>query len=1036
MEWESKTSVRVFTLALVCLVAVGYPLLAGAGPVNTRGGGDSPFLFVRLEQLVAGLRAGAFPVRWMPDAAYGLGYPFFNFYAALPYYLAAGLRLLGWGPIHALQAVQALGFVLSAAAMALLARRVFRRPAAVALAVVAYTCAPFHLVNVYVRGDSLSEFYAFIFYPLILWALHRLRHRPTLAGMAWLGLSYGGLILTHNLSAVIFTPFAGLYALGLLIGRRPIKDVAGEEARASRQIVLLMAGGILLGLALSATLWLVAAADLGRVWMGFKDIQTEGFFNYAGQFRGRDLIQGSLLFDYQIGAGHTPFAMGLIQAAIILGGAGTAVAAWWRSRTWSPIWIWLGGLLLSTLLITPLSRPLWDYLPVLPIVQFPWRFLSVQALFGALLSAELAERLPRPWWIAAAGTALLLAAAVVGLRPEYLPIRDVDVTGERLALFELFTTNIGTTIRGEYLPAAVEPRPYASAVTLSRAQRPPPTALVGTLAQATPVRRDANSEHWRVSVTSPEALLGFHTLYFAGWRATLDGRPIEIAPLPGSGLTSLRLPEGTHDVILRFGRTPARWAADLISLLAGVGMLILLWPRRAWLAGPRLKLVGLALAAGMIVVAALTLAENVYQARTDAARADDLSMDFDHMPFLHHNPDGIPFGPVRLTRYAYADRVHVGDTLAATLHWSAPAPDVQARLALVSPAAVHPDLQPAPQPLAQEQASIVDSTTTYSLAVPQDTMAGLYYLSLRVWEGESELRPANEQGEPLGTTYLRPVWVENAQPATGQEPVQARFENLWLGKDVRVTADESGWEIQLPWLPIHPLAANYSYSLRLLSAAGTELAGRDIEGGGGYGFWPTSTWQAGHWLTDRLRLAAPAGVRPADAAALRVVLYDRSQPDWPAAAAVTVPLVERAHSYQAPAMEHLVGAVYGEQMELLGYDVTQRDGDSLHMRLYWQAVGPLAGDWTVFVHLLDADGQIVSQWDAQPLGGVYPTSWWREGEVVVDEITLALDRVSPGSYRPAVGLYDPLTWARLPVTAPGAEAGDGRLLLEAVLVSK
>jgi len=46
------------------------------------------------------------------------------------------------------------------------------------------------------------------------------------------------------------------------------------------------------------------------------------------------------------------------------------------------------------------------------------------------------------------------------------------------------------------------------------------------------VRRDADSEHWRVSITSPEAVLGLHTFYFAGWRATLDGRPVEIAPLP------------------------------------------------------------------------------------------------------------------------------------------------------------------------------------------------------------------------------------------------------------------------------------------------------------------------------------------------------------------------------------------------------------------------------------------------------------------------------------------------------------------------
>ena len=236
-----QRSVRPIGLALLCLFCVVLPLITGPGPVHTRGGGDSPFCWFAWSSWSPGCAAGSLPVRWMPDAAYGLGYPFFNYYAALPYYIAAGLRLLGWGPIRALQATQALGFVLAAVAMALLARRTMRHPAAVALAAVAYTCAPFHLVNVYVRGDSLSEFYAFVFYPLILWALLRLRDRPWPARVAWLALSYGGLILTHNLSAVMFSPFVAAFALWALFvpapdaqGSRETAATADARARATR----------------------------------------------------------------------------------------------------------------------------------------------------------------------------------------------------------------------------------------------------------------------------------------------------------------------------------------------------------------------------------------------------------------------------------------------------------------------------------------------------------------------------------------------------------------------------------------------------------------------------------------------------------------------------------------------------------------------------------------------------------------------------------------------------------------------------------
>ena len=88
--------------------------------------------------------------------------------------------------------------------------------------------------------------------------------------------------------------------------------------------------------------------------------------------------------------------------------------------------------------------------------------------------------------MALAGAVLLTAAAVGGLRPEYLPITEADVTPERLALFESFTANIGTTIRSEYLPAGVEPGLRASAVTLNRGQKPPPKVLAGDLGAGHP----------------------------------------------------------------------------------------------------------------------------------------------------------------------------------------------------------------------------------------------------------------------------------------------------------------------------------------------------------------------------------------------------------------------------------------------------------------------------------------------------------------------------------------------------------------------
>ena len=1026
--WHSE-GVRGLTLTLLCLLAVLYPLFSGPGPVNTRGGGDSPFLLVRVEQLVAGLRAGAFPVRWMPDAAYGLGYPFFAFYAALPYYLAAGLCLLGWSPILAIQVTQALGFLAAAAAMSLLARRVLRRPAAVALAVIAYTLAPFHLVNVYVRGDSLSEFYAFAFYPLLLWALLRLHEKPTAANLAWLGLSYGGLILTHNLSAVMFTPFIALYAVYLLL-RAGLRHIPWRRA-------VWMFGGGLLGLALSATLWLGVLGDLDAVWMGSKPIQTTGFFGYEGHFRGMDLIQPAFTFEYEVGTEHTPFAMGLVQAAVTLLGLASLIVGWLRGDRWRHTAFWAGSLVLSTVLITPLARPLWAHVPVLPIVQFPWRFLSLQAFFGALVIAELSERLSRPWWVTAGTTALLLVAAVGNLRPEYLPVDARDLTPQRLGLFELFTANIGTTIRGEYLPIAVEPRPYASAVTLNRWQRPPPLALQGEVAGAELLSRNGQREQWQVDISTGSAQLAFYTLHFPGWRATVDGQRTKIEALPSSGLIALDVPGGSHVIELELGRTPLRWIADLVSLAACAALLLLL-SGVSYTGGPRLwRRIALPVAVAALAVGILWLTGRAFDAPAEAPTDDDLSMDFDRMPFLHHNPQGIQWGDhALLASYAYPDSVVGGKTLTVHLRWDEFEPDLVARVSLVLPSAPHHEFQPTPSPLAQSQVPLLGSTTEHALALPEDTSSGLYYLALQVFDGEQEIRAVSTRGYALGTTYLRPLWIDSPRPLSGETRDVIMFgERILLRDDAQVDTAGKGWDVKLTWKATQPVAVNYAYSLRVLDGSGDTLAQRDLEGGPGYGFWPTSAWPVGQWLTDRLRIDAPPGKAVSDAAALRVVLYDRSQPGYPAAGSVVVPLVERAHNYELPAMEVPVGAIYGDRIELLGYDFEPYRDEQVSIVLHWRALRQMSRDWTVFVHLFDPDSEeIASQWDAQPLQGAYPTSWWRIGEVVSDRVTLNLEDVPRGSYRLTIGLYDPSTDERLPVVAPsGEQIPDGRLVPEEVI---
>jgi hypothetical protein len=86
-----------------------------------------------------------------------------------------------------------------------------------------------------------------------------------------------------------------------------------------------------------------------------------------------------------------------------------------------------------------------------------------------------------------------------------------------------------------------------------------------------------------------------------------------------------------------------------------------------------------------------------------------------------------------------------------------------------------------------------------------------------------------------------------------------------------------------------------------------------------------------------------------------------------------------------------------------------------------------------FAHLLDAEtGELVAQQDVMPRDWTYPTTWWEKGEVVSDEIALAVSDAPPGVYRVAIGVYDPETGVRLPVvdTTRTGEAQDHLPLVE------
>jgi hypothetical protein len=186
-----------------------------------------------------------------------------------------------------------------------------------------------------------------------------------------------------------------------------------------------------------------------------------------------------------------------------------------------------------------------------------------------------------------------------------------------------------------------------------------------------------------------------------------------------------------------------------------------------------------------------------------------------------------------------------------------------------------------------------------------------------------------------------------------------------------------------------------------------------------HGTYSFADWDAGEIIADRYDLRVPRDVSAGEYA-LQLQIGTQSVD----LGNVTVQATERV--FEVPSIEHTLAASLGDQVELLGYDLSAdraASGDTLMLTLYWRALAEMDESYTVFTHIVAPDGEISGQRDNPPVSGSYPTSLWLSGEVIVDvyEIPIAVD-AAPGEHVLEVGMYVAETGARLPVIDTATDA--------------
>ena len=575
MAKGTKIDSGLLVAVLVGLLAALPFLMRPSLPHQT----DAELHVYRTAELGHLIDGGVLYPRWAANLYLGYGYPLFHYYAPFTYHLghAFATVLPGAGIVAATKAVFVSGLLLASLGAYLLGRALFQ-PSGGVLAATSFTLSPYVVfIDPHARG-ALAEHFAICLLPLTLYLFHRLLARPGPWRLGGASLALAILVFSHNL--------LGLVASAILFAYWTWQTLMGTPFQRTRWglAAFAVAAGLI------AFFWLPALLEYHAVKL---EVIGPGHFDFREHFSSlAELLGPSLRIDWGAVGPRFHHNLGPAQWLLALPALGALVQALRQHGRLTPEARQLTFFIISAaglvFLMLPVSTPVWEIIPGMPYLQFPWRLLGPTNLMLAVCAAGGATLLPpRPWRAApiAGGLALLLVTALPLLYPAPWEADFGGTDAHDIIAWERESQALGTTSTGDFLPASVEVIPSASGSLVESYVRPGPIDKVNraTLKEGTNVAVVSHGPtHDLFDVTTARPfVLRLYTFHFPGWTAYVDGAEVPIEIGRPEGFITVRIPEGRHEVLIRFEDTLVRkvgWGVAVLSLAVLVGVLLLWRP--------------------------------------------------------------------------------------------------------------------------------------------------------------------------------------------------------------------------------------------------------------------------------------------------------------------------------------------------------------------------------------------------------------------------------------------------------------------------
>lgn len=512
----------------------------------------------RVFEMAKSLSHGMFPVRWVEDLGYGAGYPIFNFYSVLPYYIGGILTALGISALDSTKLIFIIALVGSGASMFFLVKEFFGKLGGLVSAII-YLYFPYHAVNVYVRGD-LAETSAYVFLPLVFLSLFKIHQSNTFSkNYVVLGsLSIAAVILSHNLSSFMLFIFVGIFILASVILTKNKNN--------------LLSYGLMIGLAFLLSAFYSLPAILEMRYTNILSI-IGGGSDYRDHF-----VCINQLWDSPWGFGGSAptcidgmsFKLGKLNILLSVFAVGLFLINFKKIKDkLFMISFSLVSLLLSIFLTLEYSSIIW-HLPFMDFLQFPWRFLNFTGLFISLVVGyliwQIRKYLGEKISIFICGFIILLTLAY---NATLFNPKTIDDRESNFYTNETYLEWTVSKISDEYLS-----RNFAKPSSEENIRESPFDIVRGSGEQEILLNKTQENKS-KVNL-SEDGTIRANIAYFPAWKMFADGRESSYV-IKNDGLY-IHLPKGQHVVTTKFVQTPIEKLGNILSLVGLLSIIIVIIP--------------------------------------------------------------------------------------------------------------------------------------------------------------------------------------------------------------------------------------------------------------------------------------------------------------------------------------------------------------------------------------------------------------------------------------------------------------------------